>query len=39
LPAGAGATKPEQVEQNAQTVNWKPSPEDTAEIDQITAPE
>lgn len=35
----AGATKPEQVEQNVQAVNWKLSPEDMAEIDRITAAE
>jgi len=39
LAAGTGATKPEQVEQNAQAVNWKLSLEDIAEIDRIAAAE
>ncbi len=32
----AGATKPEQIEQNVAAVNWKLSPEELAEIDAIT---
>lgn len=32
----AGATKPEQVEQNAAAASWKLSPEELAQIDQIT---
>ena len=32
----AGATKPEQVELNAQAVNWHLSAEDLAEIDKVT---
>jgi len=32
----AGATKPEQVEQNVAAVNWALSPEELAEIDRIT---
>ena len=32
----AGATKPEQVEQNAAAVGWALSPSDLAEIDRIT---
>jgi aryl-alcohol dehydrogenase-like predicted oxidoreductase len=35
----AGATRPEQIEQNVQAVNWKLTPEDITEIDRITAPE
>ena len=31
----AGATRPEQVEQNARAVSWKPGPEDLAELDEI----
>jgi 1-deoxyxylulose-5-phosphate synthase len=31
----AGATKPEQVRQNAQAASWKPSAEDLAELDVI----
>lgn len=31
----AGATKPEQVAQNAQAASWKPTAEDLAELDQI----
>jgi aryl-alcohol dehydrogenase-like predicted oxidoreductase len=31
----AGATKPEQVRQNAQAASWKPSVEDLAELDVI----
>jgi aryl-alcohol dehydrogenase-like predicted oxidoreductase len=33
----AGATKPEQVEQNAQAVNWKLTADELAELDKITA--
>ena len=33
----AGATRPEQIEQNVQAVNWKLSADDLAEIDRITA--
>jgi aryl-alcohol dehydrogenase-like predicted oxidoreductase len=32
----AGATKPEQVEQNAASANWKLTAEEMAEIDKIT---
>ena len=32
----AGATKPEQVEQNVAAINWTLSTEDLAEIDRIT---
>ena len=32
----AGATKPEQLEQNAAAVNWKLTPEEVAEVDWIT---
>ena len=32
----AGATKPEQVEQNVAAINWALTPEDLAAIDQIT---
>ena len=32
----AGATKPEQVEQNVRAADWKLTPEDLAEIDQLT---
>jgi aryl-alcohol dehydrogenase-like predicted oxidoreductase len=32
----AGATKPEQVEQNIKAVDWRLSAEDTAEVDRIT---
>jgi aryl-alcohol dehydrogenase-like predicted oxidoreductase len=32
----AGATKPEQVEQNAKAVAWKMTPEEVAEVDRIT---
>jgi aryl-alcohol dehydrogenase-like predicted oxidoreductase len=32
----AGATKPEQVEQNAKAIAWKMTPEEIAEIDRIT---
>jgi aryl-alcohol dehydrogenase-like predicted oxidoreductase len=34
----AGATRPEQIEQNVQAVNWKLSADDLAEIDRVTAP-
>ncbi|HYM30085.1 MAG TPA: aldo/keto reductase [Candidatus Cybelea sp.] len=34
----AGATKPEQVEQNVAAAAWKPTAEDVAEIDRITKP-
>jgi aryl-alcohol dehydrogenase-like predicted oxidoreductase len=33
----AGATKPEQVEQNVKAVDWSLTPEDMAEIDRLTA--
>jgi aryl-alcohol dehydrogenase-like predicted oxidoreductase len=33
----AGATKPEQLEQNVKAGNWKLSTDDLAEIDRITA--
>jgi aryl-alcohol dehydrogenase-like predicted oxidoreductase len=32
----AGATKPEQVEQNVRAADWKLTPEDLAEIDRLT---
>jgi aryl-alcohol dehydrogenase-like predicted oxidoreductase len=32
----AGATKPEQIEQNAKAIAWKMAPDDLAEIDRIT---
>jgi aryl-alcohol dehydrogenase-like predicted oxidoreductase len=32
----AGATKPEQVEQNVKAVGWKLTPADMAEIDKLT---
>jgi len=32
----AGATRPEQVEQNAKAIGWKLSAEEMAEIDRIT---
>jgi aryl-alcohol dehydrogenase-like predicted oxidoreductase len=32
----AGATKPEQIEQNAAAANWMLTPEDMAEIDRLT---
>jgi aryl-alcohol dehydrogenase-like predicted oxidoreductase len=32
----AGATKPEQVEQNAKAVDWALTPDDIAEIDRLT---
>lgn len=31
----AGATRPEQVAQNARAISWKPGPEDLAELDGI----
>jgi aryl-alcohol dehydrogenase-like predicted oxidoreductase len=34
----AGATRPEQVEQNVAAVNWKLSPADIAQVDAITQP-
>lgn len=34
----AGATRPEQVEQNANAVHWALKPEDLAEIDSLTNP-
>jgi aryl-alcohol dehydrogenase-like predicted oxidoreductase len=33
----AGATRPEQVEQNVRAVNWRLSPEDIEQIDRLTA--
>jgi len=33
----AGATRPEQLEQNVKAGGWKLSPEELAEIDRITA--
>jgi aryl-alcohol dehydrogenase-like predicted oxidoreductase len=33
----AGATKPEQVEQNARAVGWRLTPDDMREIDRLTA--
>jgi aryl-alcohol dehydrogenase-like predicted oxidoreductase len=35
----AGATRPEQVEQNVAAAQWELSPEDLAEIDRLLAPE
>jgi len=32
----AGATKPEQLEQNVKAVGWKLTPEDMAEVDRLT---
>jgi len=32
----AGATKPEQVEQNVKAADWALTPEDMADIDKIT---
>lgn len=32
----AGATRPEQIEQNVKAINWKLSAEEMAEIDRIT---
>lgn len=34
----AGATKPEQVEQNVNAVNWKLSPDELAAVDEATRP-
>ena len=34
----AGATRPEQVRQNAQAIGWVPSAEDEAALDQIFPP-
>ncbi len=34
----AGATKPEQIEQNVTAINWELTPEDIATVDQITRP-
>ena len=34
----AGATKPEQVEQNVAAGEWKLTPEEMAEVDKITKP-
>ncbi|GHG41144.1 oxidoreductase [Sinomonas cellulolyticus] len=31
----AGATKPEQIRENAEAASWDPSPEDLAELDEI----
>ena len=33
----AGATKPEQIEQNVKAVSWTLTPEEIAEIDKLTA--
>jgi aryl-alcohol dehydrogenase-like predicted oxidoreductase len=33
----AGATTPEQIEQNVRAVDWTPSEEELAELDRITA--
>ena len=33
----AGATRPEQIEQNVKAVGWAPSAEELAEVDRITA--
>jgi aryl-alcohol dehydrogenase-like predicted oxidoreductase len=33
----AGATKPEQVEQNAKAIEWKLTPEEIVEIDKISS--
>ncbi len=32
----AGATRPEQIEQNAKAVDWELTPEDRAEVDRLT---
>jgi aryl-alcohol dehydrogenase-like predicted oxidoreductase len=32
----AGATRPEQVEQNVKAANWALTPEDLAAVDQLT---
>ena len=34
----AGATRPEQIEQNVNAAGWKPSEADLAELDRITLP-
>jgi aryl-alcohol dehydrogenase-like predicted oxidoreductase len=34
----AGATKPEQVEQNVRAVEWTLSPDEIAEVDRLAAP-
>ncbi|MSO97957.1 MAG: aldo/keto reductase [Rhodospirillaceae bacterium] len=34
----AGATKPEQLEQNVKAGEWRPSPEEAAKIDEISPP-
>jgi aryl-alcohol dehydrogenase-like predicted oxidoreductase len=31
----AGATKPEQIRENAEAASWEPSDEDLAELDEI----
>ncbi|MGZ5845538.1 MAG: aldo/keto reductase, partial [Xanthobacteraceae bacterium] len=33
----AGATTPEQIEQNVRAADWTPSEEELAELDRITA--
>ena len=33
----AGATRPEQIEQNVKAVGWTLTPEELAEIDKLTA--
>jgi len=33
----AGATRPEQVEQNARAADWKMTPEELAEVDELTS--
>jgi aryl-alcohol dehydrogenase-like predicted oxidoreductase len=33
----AGATRPEQVEQNAKAIGWKMTPEEIAEVDKISS--
>jgi len=33
----AGATKPEQVEQNVMAARWTPAPDETAEVDKLSA--
>jgi aryl-alcohol dehydrogenase-like predicted oxidoreductase len=35
----AGATKPDQVEQNIKAASWTLTAEDLAEIDRLTLPE
>ena len=34
----AGATRPEQVEQNVRAAAWRPSPDQVARLDAITKP-